>query len=81
MTDGNFDTLVAQTLDIGAVGNVRTGDAISNVGQHLGNAAHANATDADKMHRTDIARQLHLPGFPLLSSPAQAGDPEITAFV
>ena len=26
---------------------------------HLGDAAHADAADADKMHRTDVERQLH----------------------
>ena len=30
---------------------------------HLGDAAHADAADADEMHRADVARQFH--GFSL----------------
>ena len=59
MADGNLDALVAQPLDVGAVGDVRTGYAVTEIGQHLGDAAHADAADADEMHRTDVARQFH----------------------
>ena len=38
-------------------------DTVSEIGEHLGNSAHANAADADEMHRTDVARQFH--GFAL----------------
>ena len=39
----------AQALYRGAVGQIGTGHLIAKVEQHLGNAAHADATDADEM--------------------------------
>ena len=79
MADGDLDTFVAQPFHIGTVGDVRAGDGVAEIGQHLGDTAHADAPDADEMHRSDVARQFHETGFPLLSSPAQAGDPVIRA--
>ncbi len=46
-------------FDIGVVGRVRAGDRIAEIDQHLGDAAHADAANADEMHRPDITRHLH----------------------
>ena len=51
--------LLAQALDVGAVGDVGAADGVAEIGQHLGDAAHADAADADEMHRADVARQFH----------------------
>ncbi len=59
VTDGDFDAFVTQAIDVGTVRDVRPRHVVAEVGQHLGDPAHANAADADKMHRTDVARQLH----------------------
>src|SRR5206468_1461525 len=69
--------LVAEPLHVGTVSNVRTGHCISEIDQHLGNAAHANAADADEMHQTDVARQLH--GFALSPSIARLRAPSCLA--
>ena len=53
------DALVAQPLDVGALGLVGALHRIAEIDQHLGDAAHADAADADEMHRTDVARQFH----------------------
>ncbi len=37
---------------------------IAEIGQHLGNAAHADAADADEMDRPDVARQFHAVALP-----------------
>src|SRR5437667_12441370 len=59
MTDGDLGALVAQTLDVGAVGGVAALHGVAEIDEHLGDAAHADAADADEMDRTDIARQFH----------------------
>jgi hypothetical protein len=59
VADGDLDALVAQALDVGAVRHIGAGDGVAEIGQHLGDAAHADAADADEMHRTDVARQFH----------------------
>src|SRR5262249_6522966 len=59
MADGNLGALVAQALDVGAVGSVGALHGIAEIDEHLGDAAHADAADADEMDRTDIARQFH----------------------
>src|SRR4029077_16688871 len=60
VADLDRDALLAQALDVGAVGDVRAAHRVAEVRQHLGDAAHADATDADEMNRTDVARQLHV---------------------
>ncbi len=65
MADRNLGALVAQPLDVGAVGGVGALHRITEIHQHLGDAAHADAADADEVHRTDIARQFHDRIFPL----------------
>ena len=59
VADGNLDAVIAQPLDVGAVGDVRALHGIAEVAQHLGDAAHADAPDADEMDRADVARQFH----------------------
>ena len=59
MADRDLHAFVAQPLDVGAVGLVGALHDIAEIHQHLGDAAHADAADADKMHRADVARQFH----------------------
>src|SRR5713101_3248912 len=59
MADRDRDAEVAQPLDVLAFGDVRARYRVAEIGQHLRNAAHADAADADEMDRTDIARQFH----------------------
>ena len=68
VADRDFHALVAQPLDVGAVGLIGALHAIAEIDQHLGDAAHADAADADEMHRADVARQLH--AVPRISCPA-----------
>ena len=59
MTDMDFDALVAQPLHIGAFRLVRALHLVAEIVEHLGNAAHADAADADKMHQADGLWHLH----------------------
>ena len=59
VADEAFDALVAQPLHIGAVGLVGALHAVAEIVQHLGDAAHADAADADEMHQADGLRHLH----------------------
>ena len=59
VADGDRDALFAQALDVGRVGNVRAAHAVAERLEHLGDAAHADAADADEVHRPDVARQFH----------------------
>ena len=59
MADRDFDAAVAQPLHVRAVRHVGAAHAVVLVGKHLGDAAHPDPADADKMNRTDVARQLH----------------------
>ncbi len=59
VSDGDLHALVAQPFDVGAVGLVGALHGVAEIHQHLGDAAHADAADADEMHRTDVARQFH----------------------
>src|SRR5437870_2476466 len=59
MADEARNALVAQALHIGAVGLVGALHAIAEVEEHLGDAAHADAADADEMHQADCLRHLH----------------------
>ena len=65
VADEAGDALVAQALHVGAVGLVRALDLIAEVVQHLGDAAHADAADADEMDQPDCLRHLHAPAPPL----------------
>ena len=66
MADGNLGALVAQPLDVGAVGRVRALHGVAEIDQHLGDAAHADAADADEVDRTDVARQFHRGSLPIV---------------
>ena len=55
MADEALDALVAQPLDIGAVGLVGALHLVAEIVQHLGDAAHADAADADEMHQPDAS--------------------------
>src|SRR5262249_25286000 len=59
MADDDFRALLPQALDVGIVGRIRTLHGVAKINQHLGNAAHANSADADKMDRTYFGRQFH----------------------
>src|SRR5690606_29838331 len=59
VADEALDALLAQALDIGAVGLVGPLHAVAEILQHLGDAAHADAADADEMHQADRLRHLH----------------------
>ena len=59
MADRHRDALVAQPLDVRAFGDVRALHGVAEIGEHLGDAAHADAADADEMDRADVARQFH----------------------
>src|SRR5262249_16563340 len=57
--DRDFHALVAQPPDVGAIGDVGAGHAVAEIGQDFGDAAHANAADADEVHRANVARHFH----------------------
>ncbi len=59
VADRDRDALLAQPVDVGAVDDVGSFDRIAEIDQHLGDAAHADAPDADEVDRADVARQLH----------------------
>src|SRR6185312_7516205 len=59
VADEAFDALRAQALHVGAVRLVGTLHAVAEIGEHLRDAAHADAADADEMHQADRFRHLH----------------------
>src|SRR5206468_459168 len=61
----NRDALLAQPRDIAAFGGVRALHGITQITQHLGDAAHADAADPDEMNGSDLARQSH-EAFPIV---------------
>ncbi len=61
VADMDRDTLVTQPLDVGALRLVGPLDAMTEIMQHLSDAAHADPADTDKMHKADGLRQLHTP--------------------
>ena len=56
MADGDGNAHGAQALDIGAVGRVRALNLVAQIVHDLGDAAHADAADADEMDGADIER-------------------------
>ena len=56
VADGNGDAHGAQALDIGAFGNVRALHLVAEIVHDLGDAAHADAANADEMNGADIQR-------------------------
>ena len=59
VADRDGRALVAQALHVGDVGGVRALHRVAEIDQHLGDAAHADAADADEMDGADIGRQFH----------------------
>ena len=59
VADRDRDALVAQALDVGALGSIRALHRVAEIAQHLGDAAHADAADPDEMDGSDLARQSH----------------------
>src|SRR5262249_57562494 len=59
MADGNFPTLIAQALDVGAIRGVGTLHGVAEIDEHLRDTAHTDAANADEMDRPDVARQFH----------------------
>ena len=57
--DRDLHALFAQPLDVGALGLIGALHRVAEVDHHLGDAAHADAADADEMHRADVERQFH----------------------
>ena len=54
MADDNGNALRAQTLHIGAVDRIGAAHAVAEIVHDLGDAAHADAADADEMDRADV---------------------------
>ena len=59
VADGDGNPQLAQALDVGVVGEVGALHPVAEIDQHLGDAAHADAADADEMHRPDVQPHLH----------------------
>src|ERR1700722_18707213 len=59
MADKDGRALLAQTLDVGVVAQVRALNLMAKVEQHLGDARHANAADANEVDGADLVRQFH----------------------
>src|SRR5690606_12500433 len=68
MADEAGDALLAQALDIGTVGLVGALHLVAKIVQHLGDAAHADAANADEVHDADCLRHLHARALPLNSA-------------
>ena len=60
MADEHLGAALAQALDVGVVGGVRALDGMAEIDQHLGDARHADAADADEMNGADLFRQFHV---------------------
>ncbi len=67
VADEGGDALVGEALDVGAVGGVRALHLVAEIVQHLGDAGHADAADADEMDGAELRRQLHGPACPVSS--------------
>src|SRR4029078_2833717 len=59
VADRNCDALVTQPRDIAALRGVRALHGITEIAQHLGDAAHADTADPDEVDGSDLARQSH----------------------
>ena len=71
MADEDGRAVLAQPLDVGVVAGVRALHLVAEIDQHLGDAGHADAADADEMDGAKLARQFHEAS--LLAPPAVAG--------
>ncbi len=59
MPNCNPHPFLAQPFDVAAFGLIGTLHSVAEVHHNLGDTAHADAADADEMHRADVARQFH----------------------
>jgi hypothetical protein len=59
VTDKDGRALLAETLDVGVVAQVRALNLMTKVEKHLGDAGHADAADADEVDWADLVRQFH----------------------
>ncbi len=59
MSNETGDPLVAQTAHIGTFLQIAAADLVAPVVHHLGDGAHANATNSHDMERPNPARHLH----------------------
>ena len=59
MADEHLRALFAQPLDVGVVAGVRALHLVAEVQQHLGDAGHADAADADEVDGPEFAGQFH----------------------
>src|SRR4029453_18148984 len=57
MADRDLDAELAQALGVGVLDQVRALHAMAEVVQDLGDAAHADAADADEMNAARVDRQ------------------------
>src|SRR5581483_11496349 len=58
MADAHVDTKLTQALRRRRFAAIRAGHGIAEVVQHLGDAAHAHAANADEMHAAESAHQV-----------------------
>ena len=59
VADEALDAFIAQPLHIGAVRLIGALHLVAEIVQHLGDAAHADAADADEMNEADRLWHLH----------------------
>ena len=59
VADEHGRAALAQALDVGVVASVRALHRVAEIDQHLGDAGHADAADADEMDGAELARQFH----------------------
>ena len=57
VADRDLDAELGQPSRVGAVGDVAALHLVAEIVQHLGDAGHADAADADEMDQSDIERQ------------------------
>ena len=79
--DRDLHALLTQPQNVSVFSDIRALDGIAEIDQDLGDAAHADAADADEMHRPDVAWKLHAtPGFPLPANGLPRARPGPQAF-
>ena len=59
VADEHRRALLAQALDVGVVAQVRALHLVAEIDEHLGDARHADAADADEVDGADLVRQFH----------------------
>jgi hypothetical protein len=59
MADEDAGAFFSEAFHIGVFGRVGTLHLVAEIEQHLCDAGHANAADADEVYGAEIARQFH----------------------